>query len=146
VSPLPQHCTLPAHEEASLPSSLLPFLPWLLPLRSPSPSPLQSPTASPPPLPLPIAVIVGHPRHHLCCIAVSHCCCRCPRCWPLPSPSTSAIAVDISVGHHRCRHHRPFPRVVALVRRELLFDQLKQRMLTIFYFVRTVGGTLIKAG
>ncbi len=28
----------------------------------------------------------------------------------------------------------------------IVFNQLKQRMLTLFYFVRTVGGALIKAG
>jgi hypothetical protein len=28
----------------------------------------------------------------------------------------------------------------------IVFDQLKQRMLTLFYFVWTVGGALIKAG
>jgi hypothetical protein len=29
---------------------------------------------------------------------------------------------------------------------KVLFNQLKQRMLTLFYFVQTVGSALIKAG
>ncbi len=53
------------------------------------------------PLPLTIAAVaVNHCRPHLCCVAVSHCCCRCPCCWTLPSLSSSAIAVDIIVGYH----------------------------------------------
>ncbi len=59
------------------------------------------------PLPLPsaiaVAVSVNHPRHHLCHVAVSHCCCRCPCRQPLPSPSPLAIAVAMAVGHHH--HH-----------------------------------------
>jgi hypothetical protein len=41
VLPLPQRCTSPAHEEATLPLSLLLLL-WLLPLQSPLPSLLPS--------------------------------------------------------------------------------------------------------
>jgi hypothetical protein len=29
---------------------------------------------------------------------------------------------------------------------KILFNQSKQRMLTLFYFVQTVGGALVKAG
>jgi hypothetical protein len=77
------------------------------------------------PLPLPSAIAIAdavdHHRRRLCCVAISPCHCRCrhPCHRPLPSPSPLAIAVAISVGHHHHRRHRPFPRVVALVRREL---------------------------
>jgi hypothetical protein len=72
------------------------------------------------PLPLPlaiaVAVAVNHRRHRHCCVAVSHCRCRC--CCPcrqlLLSPSLSANAVAIFVGHHCHLCRRPFLRVVAL--------------------------------
>jgi hypothetical protein len=103
-------------------------------------------------------------------IAVAHRRCH----WPLPlrSPSTiaatvsialrSAIAIAIAVtialaiGHCRLHHRRPsqLPSPLAITvtvtighfRARIVFDQLKQRMLTLFYFVWTVGGALIKAG
>jgi hypothetical protein len=100
------------------------------------------------PLPLPlaiaVAVSVNHCRHHLCCVAVSHCCCRRPCRRPLPSPSPSAItiamplaitaAMPLDISEHCC-----------LGAARILFNQLKQRMLTLFYIVCTVGGALIKA-
>ncbi len=49
-----------------------------------------------------IAVSVNHCRHHLCRIAISHRCCRRPYHRPLLSPSPSAIAVAIAIGHHYC--------------------------------------------
>jgi hypothetical protein len=102
--------------------------------------PLLSPSA------ITVAVAINHCRRCLCCVAVSHRPHRrhhpCHR--PLPSPSLSAITVSISVGHHRHHPRWPFPRVVALVRQELYLTN-KQRMLTLFYFVWTVGGALIKA-
>ncbi len=57
------------------------------------------------PLPLAIAVVVSvnHCRRHLCHVAVSHRCRRCPCRRPLPSPSPSAIAVAIAISHHCCR-------------------------------------------
>ncbi len=151
--PLPQHCTLPAHEEATLPSSLSPS-PWLLPLGLPLPSPLPSPTPSPLPSPSPIAV------------AVSHCCCghhqslpppsllRCCQPLPLSLPLPLAIAVSVTVGHCSCHLRQPSPLPSSLVISKscclgagrIVFDQLKQRMLALFYFVRIVGGTLINAG
>jgi hypothetical protein len=111
---------------------------------------------SPSPLPLPIAVAVGHCR----------CSCRRPslppsllRCCqpsplPLPPPLPSAIAVSVTVGHCSYHLHWPSPsplplaisKICCLVTARIVFDQLKQRMLTLFYFVRTVGGALIKAG
>ncbi len=77
------------------------------------------------PLPLPsaiaVAVAVNHCRRRLCCVTVSHhhCSCGRPCHWPLPSPSPSAIAVAISISHHHQHCRWPFPRVVALARREL---------------------------
>ncbi len=155
MSPLPQHCTSPAHEEATLPSSSSP-LPWPLPLRSLLPSPSLSPLPSPSPLPLPIAVAVGH--------------CRCGRHQPLPPPSLSrcrqplplpllsllpwTIAVSVTIGHRSCHlcwpSLSPLPLAISesccLGVARIVFDQLKQRMLTLFYFVQTVGSALIKAG
>jgi hypothetical protein len=49
------------------------------------------------------AVAVNHCRRHLCCIVVSHHCCRCPCRWTLPSLSSLAIAKAIDVSHHH-RH------------------------------------------
>ncbi len=153
MSPLSQCCTSPAHEEATLPSSLSPML-WLLPLQLPSPSPLPLPTPSPLPLPSPIAITVGH------------CCCsrcqplpppsllRCRQPLPLPLPLPSAIAVSVTVGHCSCHLRWPslLPSPLAISKScclgtaRIVFNQLKKRMLTLFYFVRTVGGALIKAG
>jgi hypothetical protein len=56
-------------------------------------------------LPLPwaiAAVAVNHCCRHLCRVAVSHRCRHCPCRQTLPSLSSSAIAVAIAVGHHRC--------------------------------------------
>jgi hypothetical protein len=112
----------------------------------------------PSPSPLPITITVGH------------CCCGCrqpspplsllrcrqplPSPSPLPLPSPSAIAVSVTVGHHCCHLHwpslSPLPLAISksccLGMARILFDRLMQRMLTLFYFVRTVGGALIKAG
>ncbi len=60
------------------------------------------------PLPLPLpwaiaAVAVNHCCRHLCHVAVSHCCRRRPCRRTLLSPSPLAIAVAITIGHHR-RH------------------------------------------
>jgi hypothetical protein len=51
----------------------------------------------------PTWTIAAVSRCHLCCIAISHCCHRCPCCWTLPPPSPLAIAVAIAIGH--CRRH-----------------------------------------
>ncbi len=100
------------------------------------------------PLPLPSAIAVVdffiHPCHHLCCDAVSHRCCRCPCRWPLPSPSPSAIAVAIAIGHHCCKP-LAISESCCLGAARIVFNQLKQRMLTLFYCVWTVCGALIKA-
>jgi hypothetical protein len=81
----------------------------------------------------------------------------------LPSAIAVAIAVAIAlaVGYCRLRHHRPsqLPSPLAITvamplaisescclgTARIVFDQLKQRMLTLFYFVWTVGGALIEA-
>ncbi len=100
-------------------------------------------------LPLPsaiaVAVAVNRCRHHLCCVAVSHCCRHRPCHRPLPSPSPSplqlplplaiTIAMPLAISESCC-----------LSVAKNVFNQLKQRMLTLFYFVQTVGGALIKAG
>ncbi len=153
MSPLPQRCTLLAHEEATLPLSLLPS-PWPMPLQLPSPSPLPSPTLLPSPLPSPIA------------IAVSHCHCGClqpspppsllryRQPLPLPLPSPLAIAVSVTIGHHsfhlRWPSLSPLPAAISksccLGAARIVFYQLKQRMLALFFFFLTVGYALIKAG
>ncbi len=79
-----------------------------------------------------VTVAIAHCHCHLCPIAGSHFCCRCPCCCPLPSPSPLAIAVAISVGHHRCRPHRPLPRVVALAWQELYSNNLSKEGLPYF--------------
>ncbi len=178
ILPLPQCCTLPAHEVATLPLSLLPLL-WPLPLQSPllslSPSPSPSPSLSPSPLPLPSPLpslspllsplLFLLPLPIAVAVAIGrYCCgCHCPlpppslsRCHqplPLPSPLPSAIAISITVGHCRCHLHQPssLPSPLAIAKScclgaaRILFKQLKQIMLTLFYFVQTVGSALIKA-
>ncbi len=141
MSPLPQHCTLPAHDKATLPLSLL-LLPWLSPLRSPLPSPLPLltplllPSVAHRILPLPSAnavpVAVDHCRRRLCCFAISHCCCRCPHRQPLSSLLLSAIAVAISVSHHRPCRLQPLLRVVVLVQQELYSNNLSKECLPYF--------------
>jgi hypothetical protein len=68
-------------------------------------------------------------------LAVRHCCLR--HCWPsqLPLPSAIIVAMPLAIPESCC-----------LGAEWIVFDQSKQRMLTLFYFVGTVGGVLIKAG
>jgi hypothetical protein len=159
VLPMSQCCTLPAHEEATLPLSMLPSpWPWPLRLQSPSPSLSPSPTLLPSlallllPLPslLPSAIAIA--------VAVAHCCCcLCrvavrPLSSPLPLPSD--IAVSVTIGH--CSRHLCQPSLLPLLSAidescclgvaRIVFKQFKQRMLNLFYFVQTVGSALIKAG
>jgi hypothetical protein len=157
VLPLPQCCTFPAHEEATLPLSLLP-LPWLLSLQSPLPSLLPLLTPLPSPSLLPIAVAVGHCRCSCCqsLLPPSLLCCRRPS--PMPLPLMSAIAVLVTVGQRRCHPCRPSPSPLpsplpsaisescCLGVARIVFKQFKQRMLTLFYFVWILGSALIKAG
>jgi hypothetical protein len=79
-----------------------------------------------------VAVAVDHCHCRLCHVAISHCRCRRPPHRPLPFLSLSAIAVAISLGHHR--HHRrwPFLRVVALARQELYSNNLSKECLPHF--------------
>jgi hypothetical protein len=66
----------------------------------------------------------------------------------------SAIAISLTVGHRSCHLHWPSPSPLRLAiskscclgAARIVFNQLKQRMLTLYYFVQTVGGALIKAG
>ncbi len=81
-----------------------------------------------------------------------------PSAQPLPSPSPSplllAIAVSVTISHCSCHLHWPSLPLLPLAISEscclgvsrIVFGQLKQIMLTLFYFVCTVGGALIKAG
>ncbi len=145
---------MPAHEEATLPLSSSP-LPWPLPLQSPLQSPLPLPTPSPLLLPLPIAVAVSHCRcgRHRPLLPPSLLRCRQPLPLPLPLPLPSAIAVSLTIDHPSCHLHwpslSPWPLAISesccLGVARIVFNQLKQRMLTLFYFVWTVGGTLIKS-
>jgi hypothetical protein len=63
----------------------------------------------------------------------------------LPSPSWLAIAVAIAVSHHRCHAVGHFGELLPW-RSENCIQPIKQKMLTLFYFVGIVGGVLIKAG
>ncbi len=143
--PIEKRCTLPPHEEATLPSWSP--LPWPSPLPSPSPSPtltslplpLPSPSPSPPLLPLAIAAAVGH-----CCgrrepLPLPSLLCH-HQPLLLPSPLPSDIAVSFIVGHHSCHCRRPsplpccwpFPRVVALARQELYSTNRSKECLPYF--------------
>ncbi len=110
----------------------------------------------------------------LCCRHRCCCHCNCPLPLPLPSaiavviaisvalPSAIAVTVALAVGHCRLRHCQPLqlPSLSAITVAmpsaisescclgavRIVFHQLKQIMLTLFYFVWTVGGALIKAG
>ncbi len=155
MSPLPQCCTLPAHEKATLRLSLSPSL-WPSPLRSPLPSPSPLPALLPLSLLLPITVAIGHCRWgcHQPFPPPSLLCCHQPSLSPLPSPSPSAIAVSVTIGQRSCHLCQPSPPLSPLAISEccclgaarIVFDQLKQRCLSYFIFVWTVGSTLIKAG
>jgi hypothetical protein len=75
-------------------------------------------------------------------------------------PSAIAVAVTLAVGHCRLRHRRPLqlpsPLAITIAMlsaiskscclgvAKIVFNQLKQKMLTLFYFVQIVGGALIK--
>jgi hypothetical protein len=78
------------------------------------------------------------------------------------SPSAIAVAVALAIGQCHLRHRwplqLPLPSVITVAMplvisescclgaARIVFNQLKQRMLTLLYFVHTVGGALIKAG
>ncbi len=110
------------------------------------PSPLPSPIA--------VAVAVGHCHRGCHCLSLP----PSPSCFqqplPLLLPSPLAIAVSVTVCH--CSPHlcwpSPLPSLLAIAKScclgaaKIVFEQFKQIMLTLFYFVWTVGGALIKAG
>jgi hypothetical protein len=107
-----------------------------------------------------VAIAIAHHRRHCCWPLL-----RSP--WTITAaisvalPSAIAVAVALAVGHCRLRHHQPLqlplPLVITVAMplaiskscclgvARIVFDQLKQRMLTFFYFVGTVGGVLIEA-
>ncbi len=141
----------------------------LLPLLLPSPSLLPSPL----PLPSFFAVAIAVAIAVAVAVAIAHRRHRCHRPLPLQLPSTiaaaisaalpSAIAVTITlaIGHCHLCHHQPLqlplPSAITIAMplaisescclgmARIVFNQLKQRMLTLFYFVRAVSGTLIEA-
>jgi hypothetical protein len=75
--------------------------------------------------------------------------------------SAIAVAVALAIGHCRLHHHwpsqLPLPLAITVAMplatsescclgvARIEFNRLKQRMLTLFYFVCTVSGALIKA-
>jgi hypothetical protein len=77
-------------------------------------------------------------------VTVGHC-----RCHPLNLQS--AISVSVAVGHrdHHCHWPSPWPPQLAIAENcclgaaRIIFEQFKQTLLTLFYFVRTVGGSQI---
>jgi hypothetical protein len=96
---------------------------WPLPLRLLSIIPATISVALPSSIAVAIALAIGH--CHLC------------HRWPLQLPSPSAItgAMSLAISESCC-----------LGTARIVFNQLKQRMLTLFSFVCTVGSALIKAG
>ncbi len=98
MSPLPQRYISLAHEEATLPLSLLP-LPWPSPLQSPLPSLSPLPTPLPSPLLPPITVPIGHlPLRSPSTIATA---------VSVALPSAIAVVVALAIDHCRLRHHWP---------------------------------------
>ncbi len=141
VLPIQKRCTLPPHEEATLPSCSP--SPW------PSPLPLLLPSTTPTPLPLPSPLLSQLPI--AIAAAVGHCCgrhqplpppslLRCRQPSLLPSPLPSDIAISVIFGHCSCHHHQPspspcrwpFPRVVALARQELYLTNQSKECLPYF--------------
>jgi hypothetical protein len=53
----------------------------------------------------------------------------------VPTPSAITIAMPLAISESCC-----------FGTAKIVFNQMKQRLLTLFYFVQTVGGALIKAG
>jgi hypothetical protein len=113
------HCHCRCH--CNCPSPLL--LPLALPLQ------LLSTIAAAISVALPSAIAID------LTLAIGHC--RLCHCQPsqLPLPSAITFAMLLAIFESCC-----------LVASRIVFNQLKQRMLILFYFLRTVGGTLIKAG
>jgi hypothetical protein len=86
-------------------------------------------------IPVTISVMLPSPIHVAVALAVGHCrlCQRRPS--QLPSPSAITVAMLSAISESCC--------LLGAKKKE--FNQLKQRMLTLFNFVPTVGGALIKA-
>jgi hypothetical protein len=105
-------------------------------------------------------------------IAIAHCRrCHGPLLWLLWTIAAAisvellsaiAVAIALAVGHCRLRHRQPsqLPLPLAITvamplaiskscclgAARIVFNQSKQRMIILFYFVGTVGGVLIEAG
>ncbi len=88
-------------------------------------------------LPLPLAIC--HCGCHQPSLPLSLLRCHQPSLLPLPSPS--AIAVSVTIGHRSCHLHQASPSLLPLAisksccfgMARIVFDQLKQRMLTLFF-------------
>jgi hypothetical protein len=102
------------------------------------------------PLPLPLLLVIANSITSTIAAAIS-----------VVLPSAIAVAVTLAVGHCRLHHRWPsqlsLPSAITVAMplaisescclgaARIVFNQLKQRMLTLFYFVRTVGSALSKA-
>jgi hypothetical protein len=88
------------------------------------------------PLPIIAAVFFALPSAIAIAVALAIGHCRLSHCWQLQSPFPLAITVALpsAIAKSCC---------LGVVR--IVFKQFKQIMLTLFYFVWTVGGALIKA-
>ncbi len=142
MSPIQKRCTLPPHEEATLPLSWLP-LPWPFPLPSPSPSPSPTPLPLPSPLPSQSPIAVAAAMGHCCgrrepSLPPSLSCCRQPSLLPSPMPLDIAVSVTVSHCSCHCRWPSPSPcrwpflRVVALAWQELYSTNQSKECLPYF--------------
>jgi hypothetical protein len=115
--------------------------------------PLPLPLPSPLPSLMPIAIAICHCCHSCCCPLLPPSPLRCRQPLPSLSPSPSVISISITVDHYSCHLHWPSPlplpsaiaKSCCLVAVRIVFKQFKQLMLTLFCFVWTVVGALIKA-
>ncbi len=98
---------------------------WPLPLQLPSTIAIAAAIS----VALPSAITVA------IALAVSHCRLRHRRPSQLPLPLAITIAMPLAISESCC-----------LGAARIVFNRLKQRMLSLFYFVWTVGGALIEAG
>jgi hypothetical protein len=171
VSPLQKRCTSTPHEEATLPFVMVALA---MAVTIAIVVAISVATADSIAIAVTIAIAVAIAVAVAVAIAIAHRCCQ--YCWPLPlqSPSTIAaaisvtlpsaiaVAITLAVGYCRLRHRRqsqlPLPSAITIAMplaisescclgaARIVFDQLKQRMLTLFYCAWTVGGALVEAG
>jgi hypothetical protein len=134
VLPLPQRCTTLAHEEATLPLSLLPLRGCLhcdcrRHLRHRRQLCCHCRRCCPSPSPSAICHCGLHRSLQLLSLL------RCCQPSPLPLPSLSAIAISVTIGHRSChlRWASPLPLPLAISEScclgaaRIVFNHLKQR-------------------